>query len=313
MRRRRSARRRAARRRGHALRRAGGAEARRARSTATTSTSASTSTSTAGTTASCWASSKSGRAPGPRKSVWTVDEQRLDSETRGPARPRPRAVESHQPQSPQRARRQRRLRRRVAQQRRTAARQGRLPAGRIHRPHAVDHAPSMPTSALPLATRPTRIPERPACRSTCATTSALVNRDIVLWLTIGHHHVTAGRRLAGAFARDAVVRAETGRTSSTAIPRSTCAGRRSRRGADAGEFRPMDRRPEGARSCRIPEQAQAAPLPGSKVWAVAGRASSGRAGALRARNHRQDRRRRRKAAKESAQGELMRRRRERGP
>ena len=77
----RGTRRRARRRRPASRRRSPPSSSRR--STATTSTSASISTSTARATPSCSASWRSARAPGPRKSVWTLDERAVDERADG--------------------------------------------------------------------------------------------------------------------------------------------------------------------------------------------------------------------------------------
>ncbi len=129
--------------------------------------------------------------PGPRKSVWVVDEKRIDRERDGGLDADEVAVEGDQPQPHQCARLQHGLPAGVAQPRRSADEEGRLPARGIHRVSAVDDAATTPTSASPPATRRTRIRDSRGLPAYQQNDQSLVNTDLVLWLTIGHHHVTA--------------------------------------------------------------------------------------------------------------------------
>ena len=110
-------------------------------------------------------------APGPRKSIWTVTERTIASESEGQldhGHDQWKVVNDEPPQRPRRAGR---LRRPFAQRRRAAARQGRLPAGRLHRPQPVDHGVRRRRA---LCRRRHAEPEpghARACRSTWPTTS----------------------------------------------------------------------------------------------------------------------------------------------
>ena len=128
-------------------------------------------------------------APGPRRSIWTLGERAVSNESEGQldddhsqwkvvngARRNALGeqvgyiVESHSTSS------------RCSTRRTTDA-----PASSATR---CGSPPSTRTSATPPATRRTRTRATPGLPQYVRNNEALVQRDLVLWLTIGHHHVT---------------------------------------------------------------------------------------------------------------------------
>ena len=98
-------------------------------------------------------------------------------------------MEGRQRRAPQRARRTGRLHRRIAQLCRAAAPQDGLPrAGFIGHPLWVTAFD--PDERYAAGDTPNQNPETPGLPQYVGNNEALIQRDLVLWLTIGHHHVT---------------------------------------------------------------------------------------------------------------------------
>ena len=129
-------------------------------------------------------------APGPRRSIWTLGERAVTNESEGQldedhsqwkvvngarrnalGEPVGYVVESHSHVEP-------------------LLHKSRLPARRLHRPHPFWVTAFDPDERYAAGDTPNQNPGTPGLPQYVRNNEGLVQRDLVLWLTIGHHHVT---------------------------------------------------------------------------------------------------------------------------